>query len=186
VEPNDYNQVYKSSFPLNRFVLSQMNSVILTFCVFKIGFVKGDDFPSTVRSPISVVDYSSACNSYTQMCHIPHSSDLQQFYGAKNTLWNVQTTANLSLPTAWRQTWEEKYSSAQSYPRRQMDVSGKYLVLAFITTGKKPRTLWVRAGWFPERVWTFSGGENSLGTTENRWPDGPALGLIVIPAPYRM
>jgi hypothetical protein len=65
--------------------MGQMNSVILTFCVFKIGFVKADYFLSTARSPVSVVDYSSACSSHTHMCHIPRSSDLKQFYGAKNT-----------------------------------------------------------------------------------------------------
>jgi len=64
-------------------VLSQMNSVILTFCVFKIGFVKADDFPSTARSLASVVECSSVCNSYTHIYHISRSSDLQQFYGVK-------------------------------------------------------------------------------------------------------
>jgi hypothetical protein len=59
VELKAYYHVYKSLFPLIRPVLSQMNSVIVTFCVFKIRFVRADYFPSTARFPVSVVDYSS-------------------------------------------------------------------------------------------------------------------------------
>lgn len=152
MEPKAYYHIYKRPFLLVRPVLSQMNSVIVTFCVFKIGFVRVDYFPSTARTSVSVVDYSSVWNSHTHTCHISRSSDLQQFYGAQNNWCSMQTKTNLSLPTSWRRMWEEKCSSTQSYPRRQMDVSGKYLVLAALPAGKNPRTLWVRAWVVPPDI----------------------------------
>ena len=86
--------------PLVRWTPSSSHSAL-----FKIGFVEADFFPFTARSPVSVFHFSSVYHSHNHVCHIPRPTNLQQFYGPKNSWWSVQTKANLSFPTSWRRIW---------------------------------------------------------------------------------